>query len=497
MFETAELRRSIDKAAFAKLVPGLRSGLLRVQNELYRAKKFPVIVVIGGVDGAGKGETVNTLHEWMDPRFLETTAFGPLSDEELERPEFWRFWRSLPPKGKLGIFFGSWYTRPLIQRVYGETKTPELEEALARINTFERELADDGALILKFWFHLGKKDQKKRLKSLEKDPEKRWRVTPEDWKHFKLYDKFYKVCTRALRATSTGHAPWTIVEGYDARYRYATTGQHILEQVAKRLALSAHPVSKTLLVPVASATGMKQTTILETLDLSKKVEKKKYEDEMDEWQGRLNLLSRKATPRKISSILVFEGPDAAGKGGAIRRITRALDARFYRIIPIAAPTDEEKAQHYLWRFWRHLPRSGRVTIYDRSWYGRVLVERVEGFAREEEWMRAYKEINNFEEQLAEHGTVVLKFWLHISKDEQLRRFKEREQTSYKQYKITAEDYRNRKQWESYERAVNDIVERTSTEFAPWHLIEANDKYHARLKIVRTFCKALEKKLKEK
>ena len=495
MFETAELRRSLAKATYENLLPALRSNLLRVQNELYQTKKFPVIVIIGGVDGAGKGETVNTLHEWMDPRYLETTAFGPLSDEERERPDCWRFWRTLPPKGKIGIFFDSWYTRPILQRVYGHTRGAEFEAALQRINTFERELADGGALILKLWFHLAKHDQKKRLKSLEKEPEKRWRVGPEYWKHFKLYNTFSKVCTQALRTTSPGHAPWTIIEGYDAHYRYATTGQHILEQVEKHLGDQARPITKTVALPPAAALRPRSTTILESLDLSKKLDKKAYAKHMAALQGSLNLLSRQATPKHISSILVFEGWDAAGKGGAIRRVTRALDARFYRIIPIAAPTDEEQAHHYLWRFWRHLPRAGRVTIYDRSWYGRVLVERVEHLASEDEWMRAYKEMNDFEEQLAEHGIVVLKFWLHISRDEQLRRFQEREETSYKQYKITAEDYRNREKWEAYEIAVNDMVERTSTEYAPWHLIEANDKYHARTKIVRTFCKALAKRLK--
>jgi polyphosphate:AMP phosphotransferase len=495
MFETAELRSRIDKATYEQLLPSLRSNLLRVQNELYESKKFPVIVIIGGVDGAGKGETVNTLHEWMDPRYLETHAFGPLSDEERERPDFWRFWRTLPPKGKIGILFGSWYTRPLIKRVYGKVRGAELAEALQRINTFERALADDGALILKFWFHLAKQDQKKRLKSLEHDPAKRWRVSPEDWQHFKLYDKFYKVCTHALCATSTGHAAWTIVEGYDASYRYATVGQHILEQIEKRLTHQPPPISKAVMLPPAAASGPRSKTILETLDLAKKLDKQQYDKAMNVLQGRLNLLSRQATLKQISSILVFEGWDAAGKGGAIRRVTRALDARLYRIIPIAAPTDEEKAHHYLWRFWRHLPRAGQVTIYDRSWYGRVLVERVEGFASEPEWMRAYTEINDFEQQLVEHGIVVLKFWLHISSDEQLRRFKEREETSYKHYKITAEDYRNRTQWEAYEIAVQDMVERTSTEYAPWHLIEANNKYYARAKIVRTFCKALEKQLK--
>ncbi|MCW8131287.1 MAG: polyphosphate:AMP phosphotransferase [Planctomycetota bacterium] len=498
MFETAELGRKIEKHDYERLVPKLRMDLLRVQNELFQKKPFPVIVLIMGVDGAGKGETVNILHEWMDPRYLEATAFGPLSDEERERPDFWRFWRALPPKGKIGILFGSWYTRPIVQRAYGEIKKVALEDALARINTFEKELAADGALILKFWFHLGKKVQKKRLKSLEKDPKQRWRVTPQDWKHFKLYDTFYKVSTRALRSTSTGEAPWTIVEGADPRYRYLTVGQHILDQLTRRLKEHAKGATRPAPAekPAPAPERQRQPTILNTLDLARSVEKKKYEKELEELQGRLNALARKASQKAVSTVLVFEGWDAGGKGGAIRRITSALDARAYRVIPIAAPTDEEKSHHYLWRFWRHIPRAGRITIYDRSWYGRVMVERVEGFAAEHEWMRAYKEINNFEEQLTGHGTVVVKFWLHISKDEQLRRFKEREKTSYKQYKITQEDYRNRAKWDDYELAVNDMVERTSTEYAPWHLIEANDKYYARLKILGVICRALEGALKK-
>ena len=495
MFETAELHHSLAKATYEERLPALRSNLLRVQNALYQTKKCPVLVIIGGVDGAGKGETVNTLHEWMDPRYLETHAFGPRSDEERERPDCWRFWRTLPPRGTIGIFFGAWYTRPILQHVYGKTQRAALQETLQRINTFERALADDGALILKFWLHLAKKDQKKRLKTLEKEPHQRWRVAPEDWKHFKRYETFSQVCAQVLRATSTGDAPWRIVEGYDAPYRYATVGQHILEQIEQRLAPRGAPGSKTVAPALTTTRRPRDQTLLETLDLSKQLDKKRYDQIMAALQGRLHRLARQATSRHISSMLVFEGWDAAGKGGAIRRITRALDARFSRIIPIAAPTDEEQAHHYLWRFWRHLPRAGRVTIYDRSWYGRVLVERVEAFASEDEWRRAYKEMNDFEAQLAEHGIVVLKFWLHISKAEQLRRFQEREATSYKQYKITAEDYRNREKWEAYEDAVQDMVEHTSTEDAPWHLIEANDKYHARAKIVRTFCRALEQRLK--
>ena len=189
--------------------------------------------------------------------------------------------------------------------------------------------------------------------------------------------------------------------------------------------------------------------------------------------------------------MVFEGNDAAGKGGAIRRVTGALDARSYHSVPVAAPTEEERAQPYMWRFWRQIPRHGRFTIFDRSWYGRVLVERVEGFCSENDWMRAYTEINDFEQQLARQNVAVVKFWLAISKQEQLRRFKAREKIAFKQFKITEEDWRNRKKWDAYEQAVCDMVDRTSTLIAPWTLVEANNKYHARIKVLKTVCQATE------
>jgi polyphosphate kinase 2 (PPK2 family) len=237
-----------------------------------------------------------------------------------------------------------------------------------------------------------------------------------------------------------------------------------------------------------------QQNLLDSLDLSVTLEKEQYNSLLLKYQGKLNKLSRQAHEKKKSSILVFEGWDAGGKGGAIRRLTHAIDARNYQVIPIAAPTDEEKAHHYLWRFWRHIPRAGQITIYDRSWYGRVLVERVEGFATQNEWKRAYSEIVNFEDALADHGTLLLKFWLHIDKDEQLRRFKEREKISYKKHKITEEDYRNREKWEAYNVAVNEMVTRTSTQTNSWIMVEGNDKKYARIKIIKAYCKQLEKLL---
>ena len=236
-------------------------------------------------------------------------------------------------------------------------------------------------------------------------------------------------------------------------------------------------------------------TLLASIELaSKRLEEPEYKPLVAAAQIRLRILQFRMYDAQMPVLALFEGWDAGGKGGVIRRVTAALDARQYRVIPIAAPTDEEKAHHYLRRFARHLPRLGRFTIFDRSWYGRVLVERVEGFAPPDEWRRAYWEINDFEEELTDHGLIVMKFWLHISKDEQLRRFQERERTPWKQYKITDEDYRNREKWPLYERAVHDMVVQTSTAYAPWYLVAANDKRHARVEVLRHVVGRLEERV---
>jgi polyphosphate:AMP phosphotransferase len=494
MFESAELGHKIDKATYDTEVPKLREALLEAQMELAKQAKFPVVILIGGVDGAGRGETVNLLNEWMDPRFLQTHGMGEPSDEELDRPMMWRFWRELPPKGRIGIFLGSWYTWPILNRVRGVTKNAELDQSLERAKKLEKMLVDEGALVLKFWMHLSKEEQDKRLRALEKDPKTRWRVTKRDWEHYEQYDKFNTVNERVIRHTSTADAPWTIVEGYDARYRSLTVGKIILDAVRKRMKQPARRTAEVTAPPPMPS--IDQLNVLKMLDLKQKLEKKKYESELEKYQGKLAILTRSPKFKKITVVAMFEGNDAAGKGGAVRRITSALDARQYNIIPIAAPTEEERAQPYLWRFWRHIPRRGRLTIFDRSWYGRVLVERVEKFCSEADWMRAYSEINDFESQLVRHDIVVVKFWLSISKEEQLRRFKEREKIAFKRFKITEEDWRNREKWDDYEHAVCDMVDRTSTEIAPWTLVEANDKNFARIKVLKTLCERIEGALKK-
>lgn len=506
MFRTAELGRKISKKDYKEQSIVLRQQLLTMQQALRKQGKSPAIVVFAGVDGAGKGETVNLLNEWMDPRWIVTRAYDEPTQEERERPEYWRYWRDLPANGKIGLFLSSWYSRPVLDRVRGKISLSEYDDYLQQILTFENSLVDDGAIILKFWMHLSKDAQKRRFTELEKDSQQKWRVTKKDWKHWKKYDSFLEAAERVIMRTSTGGAPWNIIEGADPYYRGLTVGKMVLDTVEKKLAhwrseelarqkssefVGRQDNKQTDVITTANATPV---TLLSNLDMSKSLTKKEYNRELIKYQGILNKLHRKARDKGISTLLVFEGADAAGKGGAIRRITAALDARNVQVIPIAAPTDEEKAHHYLWRFWRHLSRAGRFTIFDRSWYGRVLVERVEKFASESEWRRSYAEINDFENQLTQHNIVVLKFWVHVDKDEQLVRFKAREVTPHKQWKLTDEDWRNREKWDEYEQAVNDMISHTGTRSSPWVVVEGNSKLYARIKILKSVCHQLEQAL---
>ena len=494
MFESAELEHHLDKASFDQIVPLLRADLLDAQFDVGALKQFAVVILINGVEGSGRGHVVNQLNAWMDPRHILTSAFGAPSDDEIERPFMWRFWRALPPKGKIGILFGNWYTDPIQNRVMKKIKRSAFDQQLGDINRFEAMLAQEDTLILKFWFHLSQQQQAQQLKALSKDSETRWRVTDTDWHYLKYYEKYRAVSEHALRLTNTGYAPWIVVAGANTRYGTVTVGRTLLDTMRKRLALEANGWRPRLTAaPWAPATDT--INLLNTLQLDQPLANKAYDRQLETLQGRLAQCTRQSALGKRSLILVFEGQDAAGKGGTIRRITGALDARQYRVVPISAPTEEEQAQPYLWRFWRHVPRDGWITIFDRSWYGRVLVERVEGWCTEADWMRAYSEINDFEDQLVRHGAIVVKFWLAISAEEQLRRFRDREQTRFKRFKITPDDWRNRQRWEEYERAVCAMVDRTSTEIAPWTLVEANNKYFARIKVLRTVCERLKAALR--
>jgi len=491
MFETAELGQKLDKERYLARVPELRQELVRKQFELRQAN-FPVVVIISGDDRPSCNELLNVLRAWTDPRYVEVNTFPVPTDEEVERPVFWRYWRCLPSRGWIGMFLRGWTMQPIVMRLIGSLDDQEFEHWLDHARRFESALTADGALLLKFWLHLPESEFRKRVKAAKKNPQKVWRTGKHDKRIYNNYDLARELMERAIRKTSTGPNPWQLVESTDSRYRNLTVAEKILEAVTRRLAQrdTSNEESPSPSVAVSTKPNADPVTVLDTVDQSRSLPREQYSAELDRWKSRLFRQAHKAAECDVSTVLVFEGWDAAGKGGIIRRLTQAMDAPLYRVVPIGAPTEDELAHHYLWRFWRQLPRAGHVAIFDRSWYGRVLVERVEGFATEAEWSRAYPEINDFEEQLVEHGIVLLKFWLQIDADEQLRRFKDREATPFKQFKITPDDWRNRDRWNDYELAANDMIARTSTEYARWNLIAANDKRSARVEVIKTVCSAL-------
>jgi len=503
MFQTAELGQKVSKSEFKERELLLRENLLALQQRLRSEGNFPVLLDFAGVRGAGKGTSANMLNKWMDARWIVTHAYTEPSDEEAERPTFWRFWRHLPPKGQIGIHMSGRYSRPLLEFVYGDISQDEFKHQLDRINNFEKALADDGAMVLKFWMHISQDVQKNRLEILETDPLRSWRMSELDWKHYEMYDKFIEAAEQIISYTNTGHAPWEIIEGEDLRYRSLRVGEifqetlerHMTSELYRQKYLSEMREEVHAKIEDAGEENGKRkplVTILDALDFSHSIDKKTYRQELAKGQARLATLHQRAAEKKISTTLVFEGPDASGKGGAIRQITEALDARYYKVYPFAAPTDVENAHHYLWRFWNCVPRGGRMTIFDRSWYGRVLVERIERFAGDDEWRRAFAEINDFEDQLIEHGIVLLKFWLQISKDEQLQRFKAREETPYKRWKLCDEDWRNRERWDDYALAAHEMIQQTSVKNSPWVLVENENKQYGRIKVLNAVCDALEK-----
>jgi len=501
MFATAKIGRSLSKASFNAGVADLRTQLLEAQIAI-RERKIPVYVIIAGMEGAGKGEVVNALDEWMDARGVNVYAFWDESDEEKYRPKAWRFWRAMPRRGDIGVFFGGWYQQAIEQGFTGKWTDADVDQYMRKIRELERMLIHDGAVIVKCWYHYSEKDQRERLKSLARSDRSRWKMLPKKSKFGQQYQRFEEVADRVIRATDIGRAPWHIIEANDPRYRDMTTGRVLLNAMQEALARSPEDDQELNDAPSNRSEDMlpnapeAQITLLDRVDLTQTISRKAYKKKLKVLQQELNDLAWRAYAQKISTVLVFEGVDAAGKGGAIRRVTQAVDSRLREVISIAAPTDEENAHHYLWRFWRHIPRGGRMTVFDRSWYGRVLVERVEGFTSRANWARAYLEINDFEEQMTKAGVVVQKFWLQISKEEQLARFEARKLTPYKRYKITDEDWRNREKWDEYRDAINEMLERTSAKHAPWNLIAGNDKRSARIQVLEIVTDALREAVKQ-
>ncbi len=469
---------------YARQQDRLRVDLVNAQFDLRRAN-LPVVVLIAGDDRIGINEVVQLLHEWMDARYLDTQiAFEPTSAER-QRPPFWRFWNSLPASGRIGLFVGGWAAEPIRGRLVREFDDDGFETWLGHAARFEQTLAADGTLVLKFWLHLPRRELKRRVAGERDEEEAAWQIQDSDAAILESWRRWMPLADRLLEVTDLPMARWHVIDGTHDRSRNLAIARIILDGLRKFLARPASPrvrVSQRRAVFPDALAG---------IDLAARFrDDKAYEMALEKQLGAVARLGHRAREEGLSTVVVFEGWDAAGKGGAIRRITRALDVRDYRVVPVAAPGPQEQGRHYLARFWQQLPAAGKMAIFDRSWYGRVLVERVEGLARPDEWQRAYDEIRDFENQLLEHGTVLLKFWLHIDADEQLDRFAAREKTPYKKYRIGADDYRNRARRADYVTAANEMIARTGSRAAPWHLIPANDKRYARVAVLRTLRDAL-------
>jgi len=497
MLESIDLKTSIEKDEYRELYPRLALELRRLQREA-RETGLPVVVVVEGWEAAGKGDAVSKLMEVFDPRGARVyPIYPPLEDERL-RPFLWRFWKKTPARGAISIFFRSWYRRVLDERLEGIVPKSVWKRAYREINEFERQLAADGTLVVKFWLHIDKKEQKKRFEKFEKDRFERWKVDADDWKRHKLYDDYLLAVEEMLEGTSTSEVPWTIIPATKRFYRRIKIFESLIKSLADAIEKRRTRAEDTAPEVQTPASDLLQRVpgILDRAELSLRLDDETYRRRLKKAQVRLRELEFACLEHRVPVMIVYEGWDAAGKGGNIRRLSANLDPRGYEVIPIAAPVGDEKTHHYLWRFWKALPKAGHFAIFDRSWYGRVLVERVEGLCSKEAWQRAYREINEFERQLTDFGTVIVKFWLHIDQEEQLARFEARKDDPFKSFKLTDEDWRNRDKWPVYRAAVTDMLERTSTTYAPWTLVEANDKAYARVKTLETVCEAVEKRLKK-
>lgn len=476
----------ISKAAFERNLPALRDGLLDLQLKLHTSKSCAVAVIIAGTAAAGRSETVNELLEWLDPKHIGVHALGAASAYDRKFPALWRFWRKLPARGRMTFFFAGWYGEYLGGVIQDSKSKHRDERSVQRILQLENMLVRDGVRVVKIYLHTDHATQLERLQKLRANKLTRWRVTKEDrWqaKHFKRVDRVVGAC---LEATDHEGAPWHRVDGTDEEYRLLTVGKILRDEIIAGLEAAEQKPRDWASEKASKATSLR------VLQPQRPLDDDEYERQLETLQGRLARLVRKSRFCKRGLVLAFEGMDAAGKGGAIRRITQALDARQYQVVPVSAPTPEELLYPYLWRFWRHIPPKGAIAIFDRSWYGRVLVERVRDLTPDADWQRAYDEIVEFERQLTEHGLLVAKFWMSVSKEEQLKRFKARDDDPLKRFKVDREDWANRRYYDAYQTAAAEMIRRTDAEDAKWTIVAADDKKQARLTVLKAVCETLER-----
>ena len=492
MLEQADLSEKVSKEDYKTQAKALGKKLYELQQAV-KKQKLPVIVLLEGWDAAGKGGLISDLILNFDPRGCRVHTVSPATELEKREPVLWRYWRMIPKAGEIAVLDRSWYLDVSTACPEENVCGAELQRRLAAINAFERELTDAGYLILKFFIHIDRKEQKRRLQKLADDPATSWRATELDFKRNRKYEIYYRAYDEMLRATDTPFAPWRLIPGTDRRAAALSLLRTAADEIAAALDRRPEPEE-----PGAADPGdyrLVPMPKLSEIPLIRTIGRREYGQRLEALQRRLSRLHEDLYRKRIPAVIVYEGWDAAGKGGNIRRVAKALDPRGYEVVPIAAPSPDEAARHYLWRFWKALPRDGHIAVFDRSWYGRVLVERVEGLCAETEWKRAYREINGFERQLFDWGAVVLKFWLQIDKDEQLRRFEARKASPDKRWKLTDEDWRNREKWDRYEVCADDMLRYTSTDFAPWHVIESQDKKFGRVQTLELIVEAFEKRCK--
>ncbi|MCK9513474.1 MAG: polyphosphate:AMP phosphotransferase [Pigmentiphaga sp.] len=485
MLEYAETDPALPGNHFHRVEDQLRTELLLRQYELLRHADRTILLLIAGIDGVGKGSTINQLNEWLDPRHIHTLAFDRPTPEERRRPPMWRYWNALPPKGHIGLIFGSWYSPLLLDAYQDRLSASRLAREAQTIRRFEDMLIAENVLVVKFWYHMSRHAQQARCQQMLADPDTAWRVSEADLRVVRHYDDIRHGAVRVLQATQNANAPWHVIPSADPHHRIVATARLLRDALVNPL-----PPKPSLPAP------QPHPDQLSALDYRQTITKADYEAQLPHWQGRLSRAVRRPSFAKRSLVLVFEGDDAAGKGGTIRRIAHALDVRQYHIMPVSAPNDVERSHPYLWRFWRNVPPRGRIGIFDRSWYGRVLIERVEQLTSPSDWERAYTEIKDFEHEWVAHGAILLKFWLAITQREQLKRFHAREKSPFKSFKLTPDDWRNRELNPQYRAAASEMLERTHTESAPWHVIATDDKRLARVTVLRTIAEALEGRLGE-
>ena len=461
------------------------------QQTLIKEHKLPVLVLVEGWGTAGKGSVIGQMIRNIDPRFFKVAPMDQPTEEEKRKPFLCRYFTKIPEAGKFMFLDSGWMDEVTRNRVHGEMDQKTYEQRIDSIRRFERQLTDNGYLVMKFFCHISEKEQKKRIEDLLEDIDTRWRVSENDRWQNKHYEKCLEVFDRYMEDTNNPSAPWYVIDAKSKKWAELQA----LETLTQGIEIALQ--NQSLAVPLLqNVFPLEKVPKLSEIPLeNKSLSDEEYKEELARLQNHLKELHNRLYRKKVPVVIVYEGWDAAGKGGNIKRITEALDPRGFEVQPIASPEPHEKARHYLWRFWMRLPKTGHIAIFDRSWYGRVMVERLEGFCSENDWKRAYNEMNEFEKELHDWGAVIIKFWVQIDKDTQLARFTDRQNTPEKQWKITDEDWRNREKWDEYEVAVNEMIRKTSTTFAPWHILESVDKKYARIKALKIVIEELEKVLK--